>query len=317
MSKKNSKAAVSDWLEMAIGGPAKQSDAENKTKTRKAESLNLEDGSLLSINPKSIKRWEFKDRPDNELGDLELLADEMAGDIGQLQPCLVRKLSNKDHPYELIVGERRWRAALQKNIPLKVIIQQIDDKQAALAQAAENKERKSLSEYAQGMSLAKLITSGIVREADLIEQLKLSKATVNRLLSFSQIPSDVLDAIKHPNLVSARTAAEIRAYLNKGKKYHSIILLLAEKIGTGKFGAKQLKRAVDDLLAKTNPTDKDIDETKEVYGPTGRHIFTWRKDSNNKVSISFPKTVRARICRDKLEAAIQREIEHQLAIEDK
>lgn len=316
MNKEHSKAAVSDWLEMAIGGPAKQSEAENKTKTRKSKDSEKSNqmGVVLEVDPQQIERWKFKDRPENELGDINALAEEMAGEIGQLQPCLVRASSNPSYAYELIVGERRWRAASQKGIKLKVIVQNVNDKLAALAQAAENKDRESLSEYAQGVSLAKLIAEGVVREVDLIDQLSLSKATVNRLLSFAQIPEDIWEAIKHPHLVSARTASEIRAYLNKGEEYREIILKLASKIGTGKFGSKQLQRAVESLLE--TKTESEAISAKEVYSPTGQHLFTWRKDSNSKFSISFPKTVRSRINREKLENAIQCEIEQQLGSEN-
>lgn len=314
MSKEHSKAAVSDWLEMAIGGSAKQSEAENKTRERKSHTTDSsqQQDIILEIDPNQIERWKFKDRPDNELGDIDSLAEEMAGDIGQLQPCLVRHSETPEFSYELIVGERRWRAAMKKGIALKVIVQDIDDKLAALAQAAENKDRESLSEYAQGMSLAKLIAEGVVREVDLIDQLNLSKATVNRLLSFAQIPDDIWQAVQHPQLVSARTASEMRAYLNKGNEYREIILKLAPRIGTGKFGSKQLQRAVESFLAeKTEPLS-----AKEVYSKSGQHLFTWRKDSNSKVSISFPKTIRTRISREKLEEAIQREIEAQLVAEN-
>ena len=89
--------------------------------------------SVLSIDVDKIIRWKYKDRPENELGDIDDLAETFKS-VGQQQPCIVRKLHGTAGKYELLVGERRWKAAEKAGLQLKCIIKEIDDKTATLIQ---------------------------------------------------------------------------------------------------------------------------------------------------------------------------------------
>ena len=89
----------------------------------------------------------------------------------QQQPCIVRELI-AGQKYELIAGERRWRAAKLLNQDLKVIISTLTDSEAALVQAAENNNRLNLSDYAKGQSYASLIKNGVLKQKDLITTIK-------------------------------------------------------------------------------------------------------------------------------------------------
>src|SRR4051812_20437328 len=70
------------------------------------------------VDPDNIVNWKYSDRPEFELGNIEALANEFTT-IGQQQPCIVRPIEHKDNFYELLVGERRWRAAKEAKIKLK------------------------------------------------------------------------------------------------------------------------------------------------------------------------------------------------------
>jgi ParB family transcriptional regulator, chromosome partitioning protein len=165
---------------------------------------------VLEVIPSKIKNWLYNDRPENELGDIESLANEFK-EIGQLQPCIVRPYSgeNKEQVYELIVGERRWRAATMAGVPLKVSIREISDTDAAIIQASENYNRKDLSDYARGMSYFKLIEDGIITSKKLSQSLNMSKQQISRLLSFSRIPIEIKEALGDLSKLSARTAEQI------------------------------------------------------------------------------------------------------------
>ena len=131
----------------------------NKRRTWLEEQY-IEEISL--VDPNEICNWDFHDRPESELGDIDALANDFVK-VGQQQPCLIRPSHNTDSCYELIIGERRWRAAKLAQIELKVIIKDISDSDAALVQAAENENRVDLSDYAKGMSYSKLIDSGVIK----------------------------------------------------------------------------------------------------------------------------------------------------------
>src|ERR1700677_436970 len=208
-------------------------DREKKPfKKREYRSWNLDGTSLTTpetstdaqdINDENVINWCLSDRPSNELGDIDSLAADLLN-VGQQQPCIVRinpKIANK---YELIVGERRWRAAKKANIPLKAVVKILSDSEAALIQSAENDNRVDLSDYAKGISFSRLINSEVIKQSDLVEKLGKSKQYVSALLSFSKIPPEIIAAIGDMSKISARTAEEIKQLSSKGETYIKAII---------------------------------------------------------------------------------------------
>ena len=240
-----------------------------------------ENFSIHFIPPENILRWKYKDRPESELGDIESLAIEMKK-IGQQQPCIVRPLPEPDK-YELIVGERRWRASLKAQIPLKAIIQDINDNTAAIIQAAENDSRKDLSEYAKGMSLSKLISNNVIKQKDLETRLGKSKQEISRLLSFSRIEPSVLEAIGDMSSVSSRTAYEVSRLSKKGDIYIKALISIAKKIQTGAVGANKLIAAVESYINKKNA--KPSLKSQQKKGD----FLIWNVSLGKSPTITFPE----------------------------
>lgn len=255
------------------------SDYINDIEKAKSES------EIFSIDPNKITLWKYKDRPQNELGDIDLLAKKML-DIGQQQPCIVRPNSSKKDCYELIAGERRWRAATKASINLKVVIKDLSDNEAAIVQEEEN-SYNPLSEFAQGMSYFNQIKAGVLRQVDLIEKLGISKQKLSRLLSYSQIPTDVCNAIGDMRNVSSGTAEKIKQLCGKGNPYKNCIIALADKIRLGKMGHEKLSKLVEDKISNTKPKEK----TKKIYDNNGTFLFSARKNYNNGIAININKKV--------------------------
>ncbi|MCF6765740.1 ParB/RepB/Spo0J family partition protein [Thiotrichales bacterium 19S3-7] len=241
------------------------------------------------IEPDEIKNWEFHDRPESELGDIQTLADDFCK-IGQQQPCVVRPtpLGSKNK-YELIIGERRWRAAKLAGIKLKVIIKEMTDHDAALSQAAENDNRKDLSDYAKGISYANLIDKGILTQKDLIEKLSRSKQYVSSILSFSKIPDEIISSIGDMSKISCRTAETIKRLSNKGQEYIDAIISKSAQLKEGKIGHNKLPVLIDNII--NNSSNQSKSTKNKIYSKNGRHIFTWRNDNNNLPSLHFPKDI--------------------------
>ena len=270
-----------------------QDKKENKTETiaSSLSSIDVDHNKNYSviheIDPDIIHRWSGKDRPENELGDIEDLAKGFKT-IGQQVPCIIRPHKSLNGQYELIVGECRWRASKLAKIKLKAVIQDIDDRMASLIQAVENEKRNNLSDFAKGMSYAKKIESGLLKQKDLIEILGISKQQVSRLLSFNKIPKPLFNAIKDFRKVSARTAEELSRLSAKGDNYIDALIDLAPKIETGKFGGNRVIKEVDKII---NPSEAIIHSNKKIFDIDGRHLFTWRLDNNSSPSIHFPKDI--------------------------
>jgi ParB family chromosome partitioning protein len=244
---------------------------------------------IIDVETSTIQNWEFHDRPESELGDIQALANDFIK-IGQQQPCVVRPTPpGSTTKYELIIGERRWRAAKLAGIDLKVIIKtNLSDIDAALSQAAENDNRVDLSDYAKGMSFSKLIDDKIIKQKDLIEKLGRSKQYVSALLSFSKIPIEIIDAVGDWSNVSARLGEKIKQLANKNTENIPAILSISSKIKEGKIGEKTIEKLID---KKLKPIESLVNTNQKVLSRDGRHIFTWRSDNNSLPSIHFPKQI--------------------------
>lgn len=243
---------------------------------------------VLSLDPCEIIRWKYKDRPESEFGNIKELAETFKN-IGQQQPCIVRVAKGQTkHKYELIVGERRLEAAKLAQIKIKVIVENMDDKTASLIQAVENEKRIDLSDYARGISFSEKISKGFVTQNDLVSILGISKQQVTRLLSFSKIPAELLEAIGDFKLVSARTAYEISRLAKKGDNYVKALATLAKQISAGKIGSTGIIAAVE---RKSKPiTQKSKLKNKKV-SVQGTHIYSLCTDDKGTPSIRFSKHV--------------------------
>ncbi len=262
----------------------------NKKSKRFSNSKELQEvdrTEIIEIDPYLIHRWSGKDRPENELGDLEDLAKSFK-QVGQQVPCIVRPHSEIKGEYELIVGECRWRASKIAKVKLKVIVNELDDRMATFIQAIENEKRNDISEYAKGMSYAKKIDEGIISQKDLIEILGISKQQVSRLLSFRKIPFELSSAIEDFRKVSARTAEELSRLSSKSDQHLKALISLAPRIRTGKFGGNRIIKEIEKSI---NLNKKELSESRKVIAKDGRHIFTWRLDNNASPSIHFPKDI--------------------------
>lgn len=243
---------------------------------------------ILSVSTSTIQNWEFHDRPEAELGDLQALANDFIK-VGQQQPCIVRPTSSDTtKKYELIVGERRWRAAILAGVDLKVIVKNLSNVDAALSQAAENDNRVDLSDYAKGMSFSKLIDDKVIKQKDLIEKLGRSKQYVSALLSFSKIPVEVIDAVGDWSSVNARLGEKIKQLSSKGEENIQAIISMSSKIREGKIGEKTIERLI---VKRLSPVESLVNTNQKIHTRDGRHIFTWRTDNNSLPSIHFPKQI--------------------------
>ena len=255
--------------------------------SKSKESIGINEASITTLDTTKIIRWEHKDRPENELGNINELAQTFKK-IGQQQPCIVRPSPEKEGIYELIVGERRWRAAKEAGLDLKVIIKKLDNKTASLIQAVENEKRTNLSDYAKGMSYADKIEKGLIKQKDLTDILGISKQQVSRLLSYKRIPNKLMDTIGDFRKVSARTAYEIARLANKSEANLQALIEMSDKIADGKYGQKRIEK---ELERKLSANKMILKSNQKITTKDGRHLFTWRLDNNATPSIHFPKDI--------------------------
>ena len=159
---------------------------------------------LIKANPKNPRRL-FKEE------DLE----ELAGSIrqhGMIQPVVVRPAPAGGSGYELIAGERRWRAAQkagQHEIP--VIIQDVTDREAMEIAIIENVQRQDLNPLEEAMGYDQLIQEFEYTQNDLASVIGKSRSHVANTLRLLKLPEPVKEYLNEGALTAGHARALIAA----------------------------------------------------------------------------------------------------------
>ena len=147
---------------------------------------------LSELGVDQIKRGKYQPRQFFDQQALQELADSIRAQ-GVIQPIVVRP--DGDH-YELIAGERRWRAAqlagLQK---IPVVIRELDSKSAAAIALIENIQREDLNPLEESQSLMRLIEEFDLTHQQVADSVGRSRATVSNLLRLLDLADPVKDLV--------------------------------------------------------------------------------------------------------------------------
>ncbi|HUA25237.1 MAG TPA: ParB/RepB/Spo0J family partition protein, partial [Steroidobacteraceae bacterium] len=165
------------------------------------ETLQHGAGSLITVDPFRCRVWDLSDRIEEYVTEESCRAEiaSMERD-GQLVPVVGRVLRNDpDYDIEIVCGSRRLFIARHLNVPIRVEIRDLTDRQAAVAVETENSLRKQTSPYERGLWLAKLLRQGIYRSQDeMARDLGTTPTQVTRLLKFTELPAIVIGAFPSP-----------------------------------------------------------------------------------------------------------------------
>lgn len=140
---------------------------------------------------------------------LQVLADSL-GDRGILQPLLVRPVPGGT--YELVAGERRWRAAQLAGLQtVPVIVQDRDDARSLEDALIENMAREDLNPIEEARAVADLVEElGLTREA-VGRKVGRSRVAISNLLRLLDLPDEVLEALESGRLTEGHGRALLMA----------------------------------------------------------------------------------------------------------
>ncbi len=142
---------------------------------------------LLSVN--ALQRGKFQPRDDIDPETLNELANSITSQ-GVIQPLVVRKVTYDK--YEIIAGERRWRAAKIAGLDeVPVIIREIDDQVALAIGLIENIQRESLTPLEEAKALQKLIEDFKMTHEEISHVVGRSRSAVSNLIRLLQLNDSV------------------------------------------------------------------------------------------------------------------------------
>jgi len=142
---------------------------------------------ILSVN--ALQRGKFQPRDDIDPDTLNELANSITSQ-GVIQPLVVRKVTYDK--YEIIAGERRWRAAKIAGLDeVPVIVREIDDQVALAIGLIENIQRESLTPLEEARALKKLIEDFKMTHEEISHVVGRSRSAVSNLIRLLQLNESV------------------------------------------------------------------------------------------------------------------------------
>ena len=187
---------------------------------------------------------------------LEQLADSI-GQFGVLQPIIVRESSLLQGTYEIIAGERRWRAAKMAGLnEIPAVVLEGDDLKAAQVAVIENVQREDLNPVEEAMAYDVLIDRYGLTQDQVAKQVGKNRSTVTNMLRLLELPEEVLALLKNGDI----TAGHARALL--GLKDESRMLSLAQKIAENGLSVRDVERTI--RLMNYEPQENKSEEETEL-----------------------------------------------------
>ncbi|MBR2020037.1 MAG: ParB/RepB/Spo0J family partition protein [Clostridia bacterium] len=185
---------------------------------------------------------------------LEQLADSI-GQFGVLQPIIVRENPLLQGTYEIIAGERRWRAAKMAGLSeIPAVILDGDDLKAAQVAVIENVQREDLNAVEEAFAYEALIERFGLTQDQVAKQVGKSRSAVTNMLRLLDLPEEVLELLRNGDL----SAGHARALL--GLKNEEQMVSLAQKTVEKDLSVRDVERTVRLLSYEPNETVEEEPE---------------------------------------------------------
>jgi ParB family chromosome partitioning protein len=162
------------------------------------QELKDHDGELREVPIDLIQRGRFQPRRDMDPAALQELADSIRQQ-GVMQPVVIRPIA--EGRYELIAGERRWRATQMAGLDsIPAIIRDVPDEAAIAMALIENIQRENLNPIEEAFALQRLQDEFGLTQAQVAEAVGKSRTTITNLLRLIGLSEDVRIMLEHGDL---------------------------------------------------------------------------------------------------------------------
>ena len=244
----------------------------------------IEKESILNIKLSLIEPNESQPRQEFEEESLEELKDSIK-QYGVIQPIVVR---NKDNKYEIIAGERRWRAAkLAKLTEIPCIIKDVDDKQAQKLALIENIQRENLNPMEEAYAYKSLMEDYGLTQEQVAKEIGKSRSYIANSVRLLNLDKEIINYIAKGQMTSGHG----RALLSIGNKEER--LKAAGSIVNNKMNVRDTEKMVKNVGKKNQKTksvkkDPFVDEIEEkLMMVLGTKVKLSTKKDGGKIEIEY------------------------------
>lgn len=160
------------------------------------EVQSLDHGQLKQIDVNLLKRGEYQPRRFIQEQDLQELAASIEKH-GVMQPIVIRPIDDEQLPYEIIAGERRWRAAQLAGLTeIPAIVRDLTDQVAIALALIENIQRQDLNPIDQAMALQRFHDEFGLSHQEIAETVGKARTTVSNLLRLLTLAEPVKELMQ-------------------------------------------------------------------------------------------------------------------------
>lgn len=273
---------------------AEEQEAKHQAKSKKAQELEKKEedsdiGRELMVKVTSIEPNREQPRKDFNEEAMGELAESMKV-YGVLQPLLVQK---KGDYYEIIAGERRWRAAKLaglKEVP--VVIREYTKQQTMEIALIENVQREDLNPIEEARAYQRLIQEFELKQEEIAARVGKSRVTITNSMRLLKLDERVQEMLIQNQITGGHARALLT--VEDGELQYK----LAGKIIAENLSVREIEKIVKSLSKKKNPKEKNVEDEslalifrdleERMKSAMGTKVSINRKDKNKgRVEIEY------------------------------
>lgn len=232
-----------------------------------------------------LQRGKFQPRKDIDPERIKELADSIKAQ-GIIQPIVLRKIG--DERYEIVAGERRWRAAQLAGLQeVPVVVRDIDDKGAMAIALIENIQREDLNPLEEAEALKRLLEEFELTHQQIADAIGKSRATVTNLLRLMELQPEVKQLLVDKQIEMGHA----RALLPLGR---DLQVQAAQKIAKQSLSVRAVEKLIRDLQTeslKNEPAEVDRDTLRlqeELTSKLGAKVsINHKQNGSGKLVVAY------------------------------
>jgi ParB family chromosome partitioning protein len=256
------------------------------------------EGDLRQMPLDDIQRGRYQPRRDLEPQALEELANSIRAQ-GVMQPIVVRPVA--DGRYEIIAGERRWRAAQMAGLStIPVIIRDVPDEAAIAMALIENIQRENLNPIEEAIALHRLQTEFELTQQQVADAVGKSRSTITNLLRLMNLTDEVKKMLEYGDIEMGHARALLGLEGLAQIKAADEVVARGLSVRETELLVKRLQQPAE---AEEKPGRQPDEQLQQLAGELSQRFSVPVKISvtasgKGKISINFKS-------RDELEAILQ------------
>jgi len=225
----------------------------------------------------------FQPRKNFEKKQLEELAASIKN-RGIIQPIAVRKIS--DNKFEIIAGERRWRAAQLANMhDVPTVILDANDELAAEFAVLENVQREGLNALEEAEGYQTLINTFGYTQDKIAEMIGKSRAYIANMLRLKKLPNEIQNMVTNGLL----TAGHARSLIDVDNNIELAKVIINKNLSVRQselLSKKNPKSYQSDKEKSIDPNVKDLQNSLELK--TGMKVnINYKKNNTGKITFEY------------------------------